>query len=98
MQFKDLGRTTIEPLGPANQIGRYSFHFHHVFGPEEPSGEFQATYIGNANWGAPKFCVTIHNTHYGLFKQNVAYECAGSAFMIEQGQESFNVVEEISPR
>ena len=35
--FKDLGRTTNEPLGPANQIGRYPLHIHHVMGPVNPS-------------------------------------------------------------
>ena len=96
--FKDLGRTTIAPLDStvmssghathigSNQIGRYSLHLHHLFGPAAgaPSG-YQYVLIGNAVDGGTKWGITIHNTHYGLVQDNVVYNAAGAGIMTEDG-------------
>ena len=84
--FKDLGRTTISPLNStvmssghathigSNQIGRYSLHLHHLFGPASPPpNSYQFMLIGNAIDGGTKWGITIHNTHYGLVQDNVVY-------------------------
>jgi hypothetical protein len=75
-----------------NQIGRYSIHFHHSFGPRTtPASGYQFTLIGNAVDDASKWGITIHNTHYGLVQDNVVYNSRGAAIVAEDGTESFNV-------
>ena len=105
--FKDLGRTLPGPLDSAeydadgvprnfgtNQIGRYALHMHHVFGPEAtPANGYQFTLVGNAVDGAAKWGIAVHNSHYGLIRDNVVYDAAGAAFVTEDGTESFNVFE-----
>jgi G8 domain-containing protein len=104
--FKDLGRTTIAPLDStvmssghaahigSNQVGRYSLHLHHLFGPASgaPNG-YQYVLIGNAVDGGTKWGITIHNTHYGLVRDNVVYNAAGAGIMTEDGSETANVIE-----
>jgi len=105
--FKDLGRTTNAPLDSTtfdnagrvthvgtNQIGRYSLHLHHLMGPRTPpENGYQYTLIGNAVDGGRKWGIAIHNTHYGLVKDNVVYDIQGAGVMTEDGSESFNVIE-----
>lgn len=104
--FKDLGRTTIAFLNNTqysgstptsigtNQMGRYSLHMHHVFGPvTTPANGYQYTLIGNAIDNGTKWGITVHNSHYGLVKDNVIYNAAGAGVMTEDGSESFNVIE-----
>jgi hypothetical protein len=105
--FKDMGRTRIGVLDSAeftnegtvrrvgtNQIGRYSIHFHHSFGPRTtPANGYQYTLIGNAIDDASKWGITIHNTHYGLVRDNVVYNSRGAAIVAEDGTESFNLFE-----
>ena len=90
-EFTDQGQ--VKKLG-TNQIGRYAIHFHHYFGPREtPANGYQFTLIGNAVDGAPKWGVTIHNSHYGLVQDNVVYNTHGAGIVTEDGTESFNVFE-----
>ena len=104
--FKDLGRTTIAPLNStvmssghathigSNQIGRYSLHLHHLFGPAGGQiGGYQYVLIGNAIDGGTKWGITIHNTHYGLVQDNVIYNAAGAGVMTEDGSETANVIQ-----
>ena len=105
--FKDMGRTRVGVLDSAeftsdgavrrvgtNQIGRYSIHFHHAFGPKDtPANGYQFTLIGNAVDDASKWGITIHNSHYGLVRDNVVYNSRGAAIVAEDGTESFNVFE-----
>ena len=102
--FKDMGRTRMGVLDNTefatdgsvrhigtNQIGRYSIHFHHSFGPlKTPASGYQFTLIGNAVDDASKWGITIHNTHYGLVRDNVVYNSRGAAIVAEDGTESFN--------
>ena len=75
-----------------NQIGRYAIHFHHYFGPRKtPANGYQFTLIGNVVDGAPKWGVTVHNSHYGLIQDNVVYNTHGAGIVTEDGTESFNV-------
>ncbi len=105
--FQDLGRTTIEALDSTvfdehgalekigtNQIGRYSLHLHHLWGPENPENTgYQYTVVGNVIEGMKKWGMTIHNAHYGLIKDNIAYAGEGSAIATEEGNEAYNVIE-----
>ena len=105
--FKDLGRTrmgvlsnveynadgTLRRVG-TNQIGRYSLHFHHAFGPKTPQANgHQFTIIGNAVDDASKWGITVHNSHHGLVQDNVVYNSRGAAIVTEDGNESFNIFE-----
>ncbi len=83
-EFEGLGRTmggdfentTFNPDGSVaslgrNQIGRYSVHFHHLFGPRNASNTgYQATFLGNAVNEILKWGLTIHDTSYMLAKGN----------------------------
>jgi hypothetical protein len=90
-EFDDNGKLT--KLG-TNQIGRYAIHFHHDFGPKQtPANGYQFTLIGNAVDSAPKWGVTVHNSHYGLVQDNVVYNTHGAGIVTEDGTESFNVFE-----
>jgi hypothetical protein len=104
--LKDLGRTLVTPLDSTtfdalgnvthvgtNQIGRYSMHFHHLLGPAVPTAPYQYTFVGNAIDGTPKWGVTIHNSHFGLLRDNVIYNAGGSSLVTEDGGESFNVID-----
>jgi hypothetical protein len=99
--FKDLGRTTIDPLNDqTNHIGRYPLHMHHLIGPTAtPANGYQFTLIGNAVYDSNsslsrfKWGITVHGSHYGLVKDNVMYNIGGAHFVTEDGSESFNVIE-----
>jgi G8 domain-containing protein/parallel beta helix pectate lyase-like protein len=90
-EFTDKGQ--VAKLG-TNQIGRYAIHFHHDFGPKQtPANGYQFTLVGNSVDGAPKWGVTVHNSHYGLIQDNVVYNTKGAGIVTEDGTESFNVFE-----
>jgi hypothetical protein len=96
--FRDLGRTTYQPLNTTtNLIGRYPIHMHHLGGPmTTPANGYQFTLIGNAVDGGSvetkfKWGITVHATHYGLVQDNVVYNYNGAGFATEDGSESFNV-------
>ncbi len=103
--LENLGRTTNDSLNNTtldangnvtsigtNQIGRYSLHMHRVMGPVNPSNTgHQFHLIGNVIEGMLKWGIAIHDSHYGLIKDNIAYDGQGAAITTEDGNESFNV-------
>jgi len=97
--FRDLGRTTYKPLGSGNHIGRYPLHLHHVMGPTTPqSNGHQFTLLGNAVDGGSsetqfKWGITLHDSHYGLIRDNVVYNYNGASIATEDGSESYNVID-----
>ena len=106
-RFKDMGRTLAVTLDSSafdasgnltkvgtNQIGRYSFHLHHVWGPRnrENTG-YQGLVIGNAIDGGLKWLMTIHDTHYFHVAHNVVYDGVGAGIVLEDGSETLNVIE-----
>jgi hypothetical protein len=105
VEVRDMGRTRSGVLDNTefdagghlvrfgtNQIGRYAIHFHHDFGPKStPANGHQFTLIGNSVDGAPKWGITVHNSHYGLLRDNVVYDTRGAGIVTEDGTESFNV-------
>ena len=104
VEVRDMGRTRMGVLDNTefdasghlarfgtNQIGRYAIHFHHDFGPNvTPANGYQFTLIGNSVEGAPKWGITVHNSHYGLVRDNVVYNTRGAGIVTEDGTESFN--------
>ena len=105
VEVRDMGRTTNGAIDSTtfdgagrplrigtNQIGRYAIHFHHNFGPaSRPGGGDQFTLIGNAVVAPAKWGITIHNTHFGLVRDNVVYNSRGASIVTEDGNESFNL-------
>jgi G8 domain len=107
VEVREMGRTKMGVLDNSefdpdgrltkfgtNQIGRYAIHFHHDFGPKAaPANGYQFTLVGNSVDGAPKWGITVHNSHYGLIRDNVVYKTRGAGIVTEDGTESFNVFE-----
>jgi G8 domain len=105
VEVRDMGRTKMGVLDNTefdagghlvrfgkNQIGRYAIHFHHDFGPRStPANGYQFTLVGNSVDGAPKWGITVHDSHYGLVRDNVVYDTRGAGVVAEDGTESFNV-------
>lgn len=106
--FKDLGRTTADPIDDTvldpmtgavthigtNPKGRYALHAHHLMGPENPTNTgHQFQWIGNAIDGFRKWGIVIHDTHYGLIQGNTLYNGRGSGIVTEDGNEIENAIE-----
>jgi hypothetical protein len=91
--FCDAGTGAVGRIG-RNQIGRYPVHFHHLDGPAGlPADVPQFAFIGNAVTASRKWPVAIHDTHYGLIKDNVIFGWEGAGLMAEDGSETGNVIE-----
>ncbi len=101
-KFDPLDSTTFNSDGSVahigtNQIGRYALHMHHHIGPRQtPANGYQYTLIGNSidggsSYNKVKWPITIHHSHYGLIKDNVAYNWGGTGITTEDGSESNNV-------
>jgi hypothetical protein len=107
-EFRDLGRTTGAPLDNTvidangvvthigtNQVGRYSLHMHHLFGPYNETNEgYQFKIIGNSVTEGLKWGITIHQSSYGLVKGNNVYDMQAAGIATESGNEAYNVIEE----
>lgn len=100
--FVDLGRTRFEDLDPVtNRVGRYFVHLHHLMGPFPPTDpQYQFRLVGNVvrDDGGPapppqKWGIAVHDSHYGLLRDNVVFNVGGAAFVTEDGSESFNLFE-----
>jgi hypothetical protein len=99
-----LDNTVIGPGGVAthigaNQIGRYSMHIHHLDGPHEPQENgYQYTLVGNVSNGGEglhkfKWGLALHDSHYGLVQDNVLEGWAGGGLVLEDGNETENVID-----
>jgi hypothetical protein len=87
VEFRDLGRTRVD----TGQIGRYPIHLHHLMGPHNPSNTgYQFRLIGNAVIDGYLWPLTVHNTHYGLIRDNVVAFGEGAGYVAEDGNESEN--------
>lgn len=103
--FEDLGRVVNNvPLGDdidvdptagvinvPNQIARYGVHFHHLFGPVNPTNTgHQFAFVGNTSQANQTWGVTVHGTSYGLVADNVVYDVEGAGYVTEDGNEIEN--------
>lgn len=103
--FEDLGRVVNNvPLGDdidvdtpsgvvtvPNQIARYGVHFHHLFGPVNPTNTgHQFAFVGNTAQSNQTWGVTVHGTSYGLIADNVVYDVEGAGYVTEDGNEIGN--------
>ena len=103
VSFVNLGRTTIAPLHSTqgttigtNQIGRYPVHFHHSWGPVNPSTSVhQFVFQGNAIEAGLKWPLAIHGSHFGLAADNVIFgagNLTGAGIALEDGSETENLL------
>jgi hypothetical protein len=82
-----------------NQIGRYPVHFHHMYGSTSPLPDgYQYGFVGNAilsdlSSSPFKWPLVIHDTHYGLVKDNVVNNYAAAGIITEDGSETGNIIE-----
>ena len=84
VRIQDMGRTTSDPLGPDNQIGRYALHLHHA----KAGGQL----IGNAIVGSEKWAIATHHTDGAVIQGNVIVGATGSGIAFESGLEMNNTV------
>ena len=75
-------------LGKEGVLGRYSIHFHLV--RDTMRG---ASVIGASIWDSDNRWITIHGTDYLVVRDCVGYQSKGHGFFMEDGTESFNVLD-----
>lgn len=96
----EMGRTLNAPIGPANQIGRYPIHLHHLIGTADPvAGVPQFLVRGCAVDGGTaahdrKWGIVIHGSHWGEVSRNVVHNVYGAGIMFEDGSETGVVLED----
>lgn len=84
-----------------NQIGRYPLiHFHHVSGDKTGTRSWQYEMVGcvvdntlSGNTHTRKWGITVHDSHWGLIRDNITYNTAGFGIGTEDGNESGNLFE-----
>jgi hypothetical protein len=97
--FRDLGRTTTAASSTTNHDDRYNLYMQHVMGTPTPApGSYQYTLLGNAFDGGSaantfRWGFAAVDSHYGLVQDNVGYNFAGAIFVLEDGSESYNVLD-----
>jgi hypothetical protein len=75
-------------LGKEGVLGKYSVHFHLV--GDSMRG---ASVIGASIWDSANRWLTIHATNYLVVRDCVGYRSTGHGFYLEDGRESFNVLD-----
>lgn len=75
-------------LGKKGVLGRYSIHFHLVRDTMRGS-----SVVGASVWDSDNRWITIHGTDYLVVRDCVGYQSTGHGFFMEDGTESFNVLD-----
>jgi hypothetical protein len=75
-------------LGKRGVLGRYSLHFHQLRDSMRGS-----SVIGVSIWDSGNRWITIHGTDYLVVRDCVGYNSIGHGFFLEDGTESFNVLD-----
>ena len=75
-------------LGKEGVLGRYSIHFHLC--RDTMRG---ASIVGASIWDSDNRWITIHGTDYLVVRDCVGYQSKGHGFFLEDGTESFNVLD-----
>jgi hypothetical protein len=85
VEFADLGRTRWDVyVSSQNVAGRYGVHLHHL--------NTKPTVASSSFRDIRKWPITIHNTNFGLFTDNVIVSGGGAAIMTESGAEYGNII------
>lgn len=98
--FSDLGRTTMAKLDSTsgthigtNQIGRYTLHLHHLYGPQGLDENTPQFIVKNNTFeDGKKWAIALHDSHYGLVEGNKITNFEGSGIVFEDGSEYGNLV------
>lgn len=78
-----------------NQEARYAIHWHHCIGPVNADNTgYQFKCTGCSVYHFTKWGYTIHETHYGLIQNCVAWLGEEAGFMFEAGNENENRIED----
>jgi hypothetical protein len=75
-------------LGKEGLLGKYSVHFHQVGDSMRGS-----SVVGASIWDSGNRWITIHGTNYLVVRDCVGYRSVGHGFYLEDGSESFNVLD-----
>jgi hypothetical protein len=75
-------------LGKEGVLGRYAIHFHLVRDTMRGS-----SVIGASIWDSDNRWITIHGSDYLVVRDCVGYQSTGHGFFLEDGTESFNVLD-----
>lgn len=75
-------------LGKEGVLGRYSIHFHLCRATMRG-----ASVIGASVWDSDNRWITIHGTDYLVVRDCVGYQSKGHGFFLEDGTETFNVLD-----
>jgi hypothetical protein len=83
-----LAYTEFRWLGKKDLLGRYALHYHLCRDTMRGS-----TVVGNSIWGSHNRWLTIHGTDYLVARDNVGYQSIGHGYFLEDGTETFNVLD-----
>jgi hypothetical protein len=83
-----IGYAEFRHLGKEGVLGRYSIHFHLC--RDTMRG---ASVIGASIWDSGNRWITIHGSDYLVVRDCVGYKSTGHGFFLEDGTESFNVLD-----
>lgn len=92
VEIRDLGRTTLDPLGDTNQVGRYAVHIH-LAGDKGYSSYVKNSLIYDTLPSVWRHGIAIHGTHGVTVANNTIRNKAGSGIYLEDGTERDNVIE-----
>ena len=87
---KRLPNGTITQIG-TNQVGRYALHMHRLNGPADPTGEYQYQVTDSVILNARKWSVAVHDSHWGLLRDNVMVGFQHAGLITEENGETGNV-------
>ncbi len=106
-RWQNLGRTRAEPIDSTtyhasgavthigtNQDARHALHFRHLIGPRPATNRgYQFVTLGNVVVGGAKWGLVLHDTHFGLVKDNIVFEVDGAGLVTSLGNERDNLIE-----
>jgi hypothetical protein len=75
-------------LGKEGVLGKYSLHYH--LAGDSMRG---SSVIGASIWDSANRWITIHGTNYLLVRDCVGYQSVGHGFYLEDGSETYNVLD-----
>ena len=92
-EFKNLGRTLVDPISATNIKGRYACHLHHTHGTTKARISHCSVW-SDVPLNPLKWAYTVHGTHFNQFIECVGYNYSGWIFGEEDGNEVGNLYEE----
>ncbi len=105
-RWHNLGRTRAKPVNSStyrasgavthigtNQDARHALHFRHLMGPRATHNQgYQFVALGNVITGGAKWGLVLHDTHFGLVKDNIIFKVDGAGVVASLGNEVDNII------